>query len=923
MSIFDFILNSDLSEEAQEKHDQAREQLRKGNLKKARELLEAALEIEGEHRDLTELGKDIELAKLKISNISDHFNNDDPWVILFFEDFNLEQVRKHTEGEYLVEQVAVANGYWYIVLRHKTKKDAHQTYLNIEIVDDNTFNEYIQDGYTIKAFGYDHKEWFFVFEQRPQVRNQAWTYSPGEFPKKELKDWESTNGHIEHLVDMYGDFFTLATFPNRLNDYKIEYFKEFPEEEIDDYWVNETFIDYISFVKGKYILFTCKNTRLSNQGYYLDSEFPGRYVLEKMKAGCEIRQLSFFNDQWIVIYDEKAPPMAKKMTISDSEEQREMIEEVEADLKNFSHPINQTELDKALGELNSLVGLSNVKREIKSLVDYVKISDLKNEQGFERIDLNIHMAFSGSPGTGKTTVARLIGKIFLALGILDKGHVVETDRSGLVAEYIGKTALKTKEKIEESLGGVLFIDEAYALHNNSENDFGHEAIETLLKAMEDKRDQFCVILAGYTDEMTDLLESNPGLQSRIGTHLVFPDFTGAELMSILKKMLLKSNHQLSIQAEEKAQPYLQYLSDTADRHFGNGREIRNLFEDLLKNQSSRLAKLSLDQEEGSAPLKLEQLQTIELEDLRNAYQFKYEEQETESLDDILAELNELVGMQNIKQEIERLANFLSIQKKRSSKGWNSDRPTLHAVFLGPPGTGKTTVARLLARVFKALDFLKKEKVVEVSRADLVAGYVGQTALKTNKVIDKAMHGILFIDEAYALLPHSENDFGQEAVATLLKRMEDERENLVVIVAGYQNEMIRFLNSNPGLESRFSRKFYFNPFSAQELKAIFLLMVKKSFYTIPDMALPKLEEIIEEVVHDQNPNFGNARWVRTFFEQCKMEQASRINSQSFIDEPSLQTIVETDLDNAYKTMRRENVVKHHREKNKLGFGRVKP
>jgi len=201
----------------------------------------------------------------------------------------------------------------------------------------------------------------------------------------------------------------------------------------------------------------------------------------------------------------------------------------------------------------------------------------------------------------------------------------------------------------------------------------------------------------------------------------------------------------------------------------------------------------------------------------------------------------------------------------------------------------------------------------------VAGYVGQTAIKTNKIIDRAMHGVLFIDEAYALTSRGDNDFGHEAVETLLKRMEDDRDNLVVIVAGYDNEMKDFIESNPGLESRFSRKFNFRTFTAEELVGIFHLMVKKSHYKISMEALPVLDKIIADAVDYDNPHFGNARWVRNFFERCKMEQAQRIGTAEYIDENVLQLLTVCDLNRAHKIIRQEDAFARAK-RNTIGFKR---
>ena len=266
-----------------------------------------------------------------------------------------------------------------------------------------------------------------------------------------------------------------------------------------------------------------------------------------------------------------------------------MGEKTEESADDSAEELDEENLEDILAKLNDLVGLENVKKDVNSLINLIQIRKIRKERGIEQPDMSLHLVFSGNPGTGKTTVARLLGEIYSKLGILSKGHLVETDRSGLVAGYVGQTAIKTQDKIKEAMGGILFIDEAYALSaSKGENDFGEEAIDTILKAMEDHRDDFIVIVAGYPKLMDDFLHSNPGLDSRFNKYLYFEDYNPQELFDIFVSMEKKSSLKLDKKAEEFLKGHFEDVYKCRGDNFANGRYVRNIFEKALSNQADRL-----------------------------------------------------------------------------------------------------------------------------------------------------------------------------------------------------------------------------------------------------------------------------------------------------------------------------------------------
>jgi SpoVK/Ycf46/Vps4 family AAA+-type ATPase len=520
--------------------------------------------------------------------------------------------------------------------------------------------------------------------------------------------------------------------------------------------------------------------------------------------------------------------------------------------------------DQIFEELNQFIGMSDVKSYIRNMIDRIEVSKHDAERTGKKFTFGEHLVFTGNPGTGKTSIARKLGEIFSSIGLLPRGHVIEVDRSKLVSQYIGGTDKLVQQKCDEAQGGILFIDEAYTLKQDDNDKYGQEAIDTILKRMEDDRGKFMVIAAGYEKEMQSFINSNPGLKSRFKEDNFFnlKDYTPKELLEIFKIFIQKDNYELDSLAEIKLQKTIQFIYDKRDKNFGNGRDIRNLYEKCLSLRASRLRNAS----NHDLILYADDIPSFE------------EESKQLTIEEALAELNNLIGLTSVKAEIKKLIDYLEVEKIRTGEGGKKTPLNIHFVFKGNPGTGKTTVARILSNIFKSMGLLTKGQLIETDRKDLVAQYIGQTAIKTNKVIESAIGGLLFIDEAYTLASGGSSDFGKEAIDTLLKRMEDDRGKIIVIVAGYNADMDRFLDSNPGLTSRFTKHILFDDYQPVEMAEIFKAMVKAKEMNLDEAADQYVLEIFDNIFNNRDKNFANGRTVRNLFEAVLQNQAMRISAE---------------------------------------------
>lgn len=513
-----------------------------------------------------------------------------------------------------------------------------------------------------------------------------------------------------------------------------------------------------------------KDEKVLAKRYYM---LAAEQMLKMAKASeNELQKARFARAKSILEFADSITAEKKKVA-------REYNSETEITVK----PSEKISLEEAISRLNKLEGLNLVKSQVCDWIDQIKVFKMRKERGMSVPDMSYHLVFTGNPGTGKTTVARLMAQIYCALGILTEGHLVEVDRSDLVAGYVGQTAIKTKEALKKAYGGVLFIDEAYSLAKGGGNDFGQEAVDTILKEMEDKRDNLVVIVAGYDNLMQNFIDSNPGLRSRFKNYIQFTDYTGKELYSIFLGMCNASQYSVTPAAREALSDFFNDLYAKRDKNFGNGRDVRNVFETIVTRQSKRVAKIENPSDEDIA--------TIDVPDLpfsspvRNKSDGTITDKSPKPEDKILDEgggantefkfdwnslpainFDDIAGLENVK-EVVKVKVLLPLQHPEVFEGYVR-KGGGGLLLYGPPGTGKTMIAAAIANEIGA-------KFCSVKPSDLLNQGAGNTEKAVRSLFAQARSfpcAVIYFDEMDSISPKStKSQYAKQLRSELLAQLQ--------------------------------------------------------------------------------------------------------------------------------------------------------
>lgn len=510
-------------------------------------------------------------------------------------------------------------------------------------------------------------------------------------------------------------------------------------------------------------------------------------------------------------------------------------------------------LEEVKFKLDSMIGVKELKEFLLNVENNMKVQKIRGKLGLRKSKISLNMIFAGNAGTGKTNAARITYKYLNALGILSKGILVEVSKSDFISENLNDTAKRTNEIINSALGGVLFIDEAYALCEGEDDKVGKEIVDSLLKGIEDNRDTLVVILAGYEKDMERFLSINQGLKSRFPNIIHFQDYTPIEMYEIALEIAKSKGYRIAKNVKRDLIDLFTRNQLTGKSDLGNARFVRNIIENAIVYSSRKY----IDNNKSEIDL-------LEREDFNFKVSTKF------NLED---KLKEIIGLEEVKNLLRSQYKLLVAQEKRKSVGVNTEiEQNLNMVFVGNPGTGKTSIARLVAQMLNSMGLLKVGQMIETDRSSFVSNVPGETRKKTEEKFKEAIGGVLFIDEAYTL---ANDSLGREAIETLLKLIEDYSKEVIVILAGYEKEMEDFFDVNIGLRSRFPLWTDFKDYNPNELLEMAIKLVESKGFRLSKNGNVALKKSFVEMYENSDSSSGNGRMVRNYVEKLIRIQSIRI------------------------------------------------
>ncbi|AOZ72941.1 hypothetical protein BK816_06250 [Boudabousia tangfeifanii] len=550
-------------------------------------------------------------------------------------------------------------------------------------------------------------------------------------------------------------------------------------------------------------------------------------------------------------------------------------------------------------ELDRLVGLKPVKSMIHLVIQRLEFARELSQRGLQVPEFNPHCAFLGNPGTGKTEVARIYGRLLRDSGFLSEGRVIELKPGNF-------NSLLSPDFEEMLKGNVVFIDEAYAL--------SPLLVPKLLTLMENHRHESVFILAGYRESIEALMASNIGFASRVSNQIDFPDYSPEELSKIFESMVSSSGYLMSTGTISAVNDFLFRAGSPSDQ--GNARFCRNLVEKSISRQQQRLSRtkdLQIFSDEELMTLLPEDIGLAPLSSDLSEGDLGKDTTEPKVAESGREKLASLIGLEKTKLLVEQILAYAQVQRMRRERNLNHDFIPLHMAFKGNPGTGKTEVANCVAQILREEGILSRGKLFVCGRQDLVGSYVGHTAIKVTQLFEKAVGSVIFIDEAYSLLDATPGGYGDEAITTLIDLMEKHREEVVVILAGYPEPIDNLLASNPGFSSRVKHHVDFPDYSASELFEIFNLQLHQRHFSMDE----ECENAVWKVLDGQIgvKDFGNARFCRNLLENAIMAMSLRISKMDTpedLSDEELSQLTATDIAEA------ASKVSHKKTKQKIGF-----